>query len=385
MLYLFNSEFMSEVTSNNKTLPVVGILGAGQLSTMMTEAYQQLGGRVFVFDENPEAPARRVADEFVVGKTDNLDELVAFFKRVDVVTLENEFIDSQLLIDAAQKTSTNVFPDPSRYSLIEDKLSENQFFDNLGIPITEYFEVTQASDLIDQPGYLKLAKGGYDGIGTYKVDNKAQADEVFNTIKSSGVVLFEHNLEFKKELSMIAVSNGDDLKFYPLVETVQQQGTCRYVEYPCGVSAQVEQQARDAVTLIMNKLNTCGLFAFEFFLTQDDQLVLNESAPRPHNSGHITLDLYDCSQFENHMRSVSGLTLVEPKLLHDSMVMVNLLGTRDGEFDEPKVMADIGDKNLSTTLYGKKFSRIKRKMGHVNIWGDDRWPRAKQIVESVEI
>jgi len=85
------------------------------------------------------------------------------------------------------------------------------------------------------------------------------------------------------------------------------------------------------------------------------------------------------------MRSVSGLTLVEPKLLHDSMVMVNLLGTRDGEFDEPKVMADIGDKNLSTTLYGKKFSRIKRKMGHVNIWGDDRWPRAKQIVESVEI
>ncbi len=376
---------MSQSTSSNQSLPLVGILGAGQLSTMMTEAYQKLGGRVFVFDENPDAPAKRVADEFVVGSTENLDDLTAFFKRVDVVTLENEFIDSQLLIDAAKQSSTDVFPDPGRYSLIEDKLSENQFFDDLGIPIAKYFEVTEVSDLIDEPGYLKLAKGGYDGIGTYKVDNKAQAEEIFNTIKSSGVVLFEHNLDFKKELSMIAVANGTDLKFYPLVETYQQKGTCRYVEYPCGVSAEVEQQARDAVTLIMNKLDTCGLFAFEFFLAQDDSLVLNESAPRPHNSGHISLDLYDCSQFENHMRSVSGLPLVEPALEQDSMVMVNLLGTQDGEFDEQQVMRDIGDKNLSVTLYGKKFSRIKRKMGHVNIWGDDRWQRAKEIVQNVEI
>lgn len=376
---------MSQVISNNQALPVVGILGAGQLSTMMTEAYQQLGGRVFVFDENPEAPARRVADDFVVGKTDNLDQLIAFFERVDVVTLENEFIDSQLLIDAAQKTSTKVLPDPSRYSLIEDKLSENQFFDNLGIPIAEYFEVTQISDLIEQPGYLKLAKGGYDGIGTYKVDDKPQAEAVFNTIKSSGVVLFEHNLSFKKELSMIAVSNENELKFYPLVETYQQQGTCRYVEYPCGVSTQVEQQARDAVTLIMNKLNTCGLFAFEFFLTESGQLVLNESAPRPHNSGHITLDLYDCSQFENHMRSIAGLPLVEPALQYDSMLMVNLLGTHDGEFDELTVMDAIGYDKLSTTLYGKKKSRVKRKMGHVNIWGDKQWVRAKEIVNNVQI
>lgn len=376
---------MSQSTSSNQSLPLVGILGAGQLSTMMTEAYQKLGGRVFVFDENPDAPAKRVADEFVVGSTENLDDLTAFFKRVDVVTLENEFIDSQLLIDAAKQSSTDVFPDPGRYSLIEDKLSENQFFDDLGIPIAKYFEVTEVSDLIDEPGYLKLAKGGYDGIGTYKVDNKAQAEEIFNTIKSSGVVLFEHNLDFKKELSMIAVADGKDLKFYPLVETYQQKGTCRYVEYPCGVSAGVEQQARDAVTLIMNKLDTCGLFAFEFFLDQDGSLVLNESAPRPHNSGHISLDLYDCSQFENHMRSVSGLPLVEPALEQDSMVMVNLLGTQDGEFDEQQVMSDIGDKNLSVTLYGKKFSRIKRKMGHVNIWGDDRWQRAKEIVQNVEI
>ena len=376
---------MSQQIINNQELPLVGILGSGQLSTMMTEAYQKLGGKVYVFDENAASPASRVADKFVVGSPESLDDLLAFFKQVDVVTLENEFIDSQLLIDAAEQTSSKVYPDPSRYSLIEDKLSENQFFDNLGIKIAEYFEVTDVDDLIDQPGYLKLAKGGYDGIGTYKVDDKAQAEDVFNKIKSSGVVLFEHNLAFKKELSMIAAAGVNGLTFYPLVETYQEQGTCRYVEYPCGVSASVEQQAREAVTLIMKKLDTYGLFAFEFFLTQDDQLVLNESAPRPHNSGHISLDLYDCSQFENHMRAVAGLDLIEPTLKHDEMVMLNLLGTRDGEFDESKVSQAIGDDDLSITLYGKSHSRVKRKMGHVNLWGEKRWQRAKSIVQNVDV
>lgn len=379
---------MSQTIQKNETvssLPVVGILGAGQLSTMMTEAYQQLGGQTFVFDENPNAPASRVANKFVIGKASSLDDLVDFFQQVDIVTLENEFIESSLLIDAAKKTQTKVFPDPKRYSLIEDKLSENQFFDDLGIAIAEYFEVTSDSDLIEQPGYLKLAKGGYDGIGTYKVDTKTDAIEMFNKIKSSGVVLFEHNLAFKKELSMIAAAGENGLIFYPLVETFQEHGTCRYVEYPCGVNAQVEQQARDAVTLIMNKLDTRGLFAFEFFLTEDDQLVLNESAPRPHNSGHITLDLYNCSQFENHMRAVAGLDLCEPVAQHASMIMLNLLGTQEGEFDESKVMQAIGDDELSTTLYGKSHSRVKRKMGHVNLWGENRWQHAKDIVENIEI
>jgi len=376
---------MSQTNKENQALPVVGILGAGQLSTMMTEAYQTLGGRVYVFDENLSAPASRVADKFVVGSTSNLEELTAFFKLVDVVTLENEFIDSHLLIQAAKESATKLFPEPERYSLIEDKLSENLFFQNLGIDIAEFFEVKDASDLIEQPGYLKLAKGGYDGIGTYKVENKAKAMDMFNKIKSSGVVLFEHNLAFKKELSMIAAAGKNGLVFYPLVETYQEHGTCRYVEYPCGVSAEVERKAQQAVTLIMNELDTYGLFAFEFFLTQDDQLVLNESAPRPHNSGHISLDLYDCSQFENHMRAIAGLDMREPVAQHESMVMVNLLGTRDGEFNEPAVMDDIGYEQLSTTLYGKSHSRIKRKMGHVNLWGEDRWARAKAIVENVEI
>jgi len=150
---------MSQTDLKNKptsSLPIIGILGAGQLSTMMTQAYQTLGGQTYVFDDNPNSPASRVANEFVEGSTANLDDLVAFFHKVDIVTLENEFIDSALLIEAAEKAQTKVYPDPKRYSLVEDKLSENRFFDGLGIAIAEFFEVKTADDLIEQPGYLKL-------------------------------------------------------------------------------------------------------------------------------------------------------------------------------------------------------------------------------------
>lgn len=375
----------TEKNSASQTLPLIGILGDGQLSMMMIQAYQKLGGQVFVFGSSTEAPAGPYADRFVIGDASNGDDILAFFKLVDLVTLENEFIDSQLLIDAAEKSATPLLPDPGRFSLIEDKLSENLFFEKLGIPIADFFEVTSEDNLIEAPGFLKLAKGGYDGIGTYKVDNKEQATELFNKISSSGTVLFEHLVDFKKELSVIAVSNSSDLVFYPVVETYQEQGTCRYVAYPSGIDPSIEQQAKEYVGRIMKELNTRGLFAFEFFLTQDDKLVLNESAPRPHNSGHITLDLMDCSQFENHMRAVADIELKQPQLIRDNALMINLLGTRNGDFDEQKVISAVEDSELTIKLYGKKQSRIKRKMGHINLWGQNQWQRAEKLVKTLEI
>lgn len=352
---------------------------------MMTEAYQSLGGKVFVFAESDEAPAKLSADHFFIGNLNNAQDILDFFNKVDLVTLENEFFDSQLLINTSKKSATPLLPNPDRYSLIEDKLSENLFFQSIGVPIADFFEVTSEDDLIETPGFLKLAKGGYDGIGTYKIGNKKEAASIFNKIKSSGTVLFEHMVNFKKELSIIAVANSDDIIFYPMVETYQEQGTCRYVAYPSGVDKAVELQAREYVEKIIRKLNTRGLFAFEFFLTQENKLVLNESAPRPHNSGHITLDLMDCSQFENHMRAVADIELKQPQLIREAALMINLLGTRNGDFDEQKVMSSIEDQDLTIKLYGKKQSRIKRKMGHINLWGEDQWQRAEKLVKTLEV
>ena len=304
---------------------------------------------------------------------------------MDVVTLENEFIDSQLLIDAANQSSTPLLPDPTRFSLIEDKLSEKEYFKNLGIDVAEFYEVKSENDISEAIGYLKLSKGGYDGIGTYRVNNKDEAIETYKTIKSSGKVLFEKAVDYQKELSLIAVSNINEVVFYPMVLTHQEDGICKYVNFPADITKEIEQQAQSKVRLIMEALNTCGLFAFEFFLTNDNQLILNESAPRPHNSGHITLDLTDCSQFENHMRAISGLELIRPKILQDSMTSINLLGTRNGESNEEKIINDVNDSNTSIKLYKKKQSRIKRKMGHINLWGPNQRRRADNLIQKLEV
>lgn len=371
--------------STNNKLPIIGILGDGQLAMMMAEAYQRLGGKVFVLSTANGAPANGVADKVFIGDMHTFEGLEAFFQAVDIVTLENEFVDSRLLSEASARLSTPVYPDPDRFGLIEDKLLEKQFFNSLDIQLANFFEVKSESDLIDQPGYLKLAKGGYDGIGTYRVDTKEEAIALYRKIKSSGVILFESAIEYQKELSVIAVADGNDVVFYPIVETHQEHGTCRYVSFPAGVSEAIELEARSQVERIMKKLDTRGLFAFEFFLNTDNQLIINESAPRPHNSGHITLDLNDCSQFENHMRAVAGLQLIEPKTLKESMLMVNLLGTQNGPFDAEKVSNSIDDDELSLMLYRKADSRVKRKMGHINLWGSEQNQRAKQLIESLEI
>ena len=366
-------------------LPNIGILGGGQLATMMTEAYHDLGGTVAIFCDGPDSPAITVADKYTVGDANKIEQLVPFFESVDLVTLENEFIDSQLLIDAVNKTGTQVYPDPQRYKKIEDKLSENLFFRNLGVPIGDFFVVSDAADLIDKPGYLKLIKGGYDGIGTYKVADKKEATDTFERISSAGTIIFEHEISFTKELSLIAVAGSDEMAFYPLVETHQENATCRYVSFPAGVDDAVEIEAKEIVGKIMKALDTKGLFAFELFLTDDGGLYINESAPRPHNSGHITLDSMNCSQFENHMRAVAGLPLISPKAIKDHAIMLNLLGTRDGDFAPEKVLSTIEDQDLAVKFYAKKQSRVKRKMGHINLWGNDTWQRARKLVADLEI
>lgn len=373
--------------TSSLSLPTVGILGGGQLSVMMSQAYQSLGGQVIAYGESTDEPAASIADRFLIGAKDDKEELRALFEQVDVVTLESEFFDAGLLIDVSATTSTPVLPDPNEYRRIEDKLSENIFFQKLGIPVADFFVVEGEQDLLEKPGFLKLSKGGYDGIGTQRVANLDEAKTTFKQLSKAGMVLFEEEIICLKELSLIAVSSEREstLVFYPLVETIQEQGTCRYVVFPAGVSAAVEEQARAMVAKVMNELGTSGLFAFEFFLTTGGELILNESAPRPHNSGHITLDSMDCSQFENHMRAIAGLELISPTATKESATMVNLLATQEGLFDESKVLSQINDPQLTVNLYGKKYLRIKRKMGHINLWGEQQRERADALLSYLEL
>lgn len=369
----------------SKILPIVGILGDGQLAMMMAEAYSQLGGKTYIFAANNDGPASSVADSVFVGSLENNSAVARFFNAVDVVTLENEFNDGQTLIQLSADYDTPIYPDPNGFDLIGDKLSEKLFFASLGISQAEFLHITGSEVIPDRAGYLKLAKGGYDGIGTYHVNDRLAAIEVFERIRSSGAVLYEAEVDFKKELSLIAVSDSESVVFYPLVETIQEDGTCRYVRFPAGVSDAIEQEAQRQVGTIMRNLNTKGLFAFELFLTQDDSLILNESAPRPHNSGHITLNSMNCSQFENHMRAVAGLKLVQPEAKVTSMTMLNLLGTQNAAFDPDKLVRSVNDANTETKLYGKAQTRVKRKMGHINLWGRHQMARARKLASQLEV
>lgn len=376
---------MSDIQQSNSNLPKVGILGGGQLAQMMSEAYMALGGQVAIYADSSDDPATHLAVDSMIGTRDDEAKLVTFFNGVDLVTLENEFFDAELLNRVAAQTNVDVLPDPKRYALIEDKLSENHFFKNLGIDVADFFVVNEIADLPDSAGYLKLAKGGYDGIGTQRVANKEEAITTFENFSKVGTVLFEEEIECEKELSLIVAAGKDAMVFYPLVETQQEQGTCRFVAYPAGVSSEIEAKAQEMVGKIMQELGTQGLFAFELFLSTDGRVLLNESAPRPHNSGHITMDSMDCSQFENHMRAVSGMQLVEPTPVLESAMMVNLLATKEGVF-EPKDVTDyVQDEQVSINLYGKKMTRIKRKMGHINLWGENQWQRARAILEDIDI
>jgi 5-(carboxyamino)imidazole ribonucleotide synthase len=370
---------------DSKKLPVVGILGSGQLAAMMCEAYQKLGGHAYVYGETKNSPAGSVANRFFEGQPDDHAALRDFLDQVDVATLENEFYPSDDLIHLAAESGKKIYPEPEKYQLIEDKLSEKRFFESVDVAVAPYCEITDCSQLGDQPGYLKLAKGGYDGIGTYKVSNRAEAVEVFERIQGAGQILFEQQVNYTKELSLVAVSGAEDRVFYPMVETHQEDGTCRYVSFPAGVSADLEDQARDMVARILQTLNTRGVFAFELFLDSNQSLIMNESAPRPHNSGHITMDLFDASQFDNHMRAVVGLPLIQPHQRHDSAMMVNLLATKAGPFDSVQVAASLAGQDQSVNLYGKHQSRPKRKMGHINLWGKNQWQRARDIVDTLEI
>ena len=250
--------------------------------------------------------------------------------------------------------------------------------------VAKFIALKSESDIPEGPGYLKLVKGGYDGIGTQRVDNREQSIEVFRNFSSVGDVIFEEEIDCDKELSLVVAAGVHNTVFYPLVETIQEEGTCRYVIYPSGVDQSIEEKARQMVGTVMDELGTQGLFAFELFLNKQGELLMNESAPRPHNSGHITMDSMDCSQFETHMRAVAGLELNEPKPVKESAMMVNLLATKDGKFEPEKVFEHDSD-TVTIHLYGKLMSRVKRKMGHINLWGENQWQRAQDLVKNVDI
>lgn len=376
---------------------VIGFLGAGQLARMSALQAFRYGMQVAVFSDRPEdEPVQFMTPHSYSGSFNSVDSMLDFARFCDIITLENEFIDSAVLRELQEKSGTPIYPSPESFELIENKLIEKQTFENAGIPVTPYQLIQSEKDLENfgekygWPYLLKSSKGGYDGYGNETVKTFEAAKNVFDRLggNSGREILAEAFVDFTHELAVQVARNETGNVVYPCCETVQENHICVAVKSPAPVDKSIQKKAQELAIKATEAIDGKGIFAFEFFLTRDGDLLLNESAPRPHNSGHYTIEGCVTSQFENHVRAVCGLPPGSSELIKPAAVMINLLGTLNRNAQIENAKDAISEPQSHLHSYGKLKSKPGRKMAHFTLLGDDlekTYQRAKELTEGIEI
>ena len=375
----------------------LGFLGAGQLARMSALQAFRFGIQVGVFSDRTEnEPVQFMTPFSKSGSYENVSQLAEFAQECNLLTLENEFIDSNVLKKVREQSDTPVYPSPETFALIENKLIEKQTFEQAGLPVTPYALVRSDGDIEQFSGshgwpiILKSSKGGYDGYGNETANNMSEAIDAFEKLGGNAGhdIIAEGFVSFTHELAVQVARNETGAVVYPCVETVQKNHICVAVKAPAPVDHSIREKAQQFALKATEAINGKGLYAYEFFLTKKGGLLLNESAPRPHNSGHYTIEGCVTSQFENHVRAVLGLPLGSTELRKPAAVMINLLGTHNRA-----AAADNTDKSFRKAdahlhMYGKLLSREGRKMGHLTLLGenvDDVYEEAMRISGMIEI
>ena len=349
----------------------VGVVGGGQLASMMGDAARALGIELVVQTPHATDPAVSVAAGTVLAAVDDVLSTAQLADGCDVITFENEFVDLDALGKLAQQ---GVLFQPSLPSLapLLDKYVQRCYLQDLGLPTPRFWAWDCGADLpsgqIDFPFVIKARRHGYDGQGTFIVKNEADFKFVCTKFKGRSLLL-EEFVPFDRELAAIAARSASGfIAVYPIVETQQENQVCRLVIAPADISLDVKAEAESIARTLLNSLQAVGVFGIELFLTADNKLLVNEIAPRTHNSGHFTIDACKTSQFEQHLRAVCQLPLGNCELNSAGAVMVNLLGYESAESDylgKRKQLAQISGAFVH--WYGKKESRPGRKLGHVTV------------------
>jgi 5-(carboxyamino)imidazole ribonucleotide synthase len=360
----------------------LGILGAGQLARMSAYQAYRYGVEVAVYTGTADGkfePTSLVTPFLTNGLFDDIDTMVDFALNCDVITLENEFIDASILHRVREASGKPMYPAPETFELIGDKRSEKQTFERAGIPVTPWaFLPTphNARSFGESHGYpfvIKSSKGGYDGYGNATVHTPDEAEKAWGDLGGNARrdVIAEAFVDFRMELAVQVARNQTGTVVYPCCESIQEGHICKTVIAPARISESLRHKAEEMAVAAVEAIDGIGLFAFEFFLTKDDTILLNESAPRPHNSGHYTIEGCITSQFENHVRAVLGLPLGSTRLRRNAAVMVNLLGKRNQPAVVENTSALFHTEDAHLHVYGKRSSKVGRKMGHITVLGDD--------------
>ncbi|MFA1611117.1 5-(carboxyamino)imidazole ribonucleotide synthase [Halobellus rubicundus] len=355
--------------------PTLGVVGGGQLGRMLAEAAAPLGVEVIVLDPTPDCPAAPVARDQVVGDFDDPEAFRELAARVDALTFEIELADAELLDSVAGEFGLSVNPAPETLETIEDKLVQKRELEQAGVPVPPFRRVDDADDLREALAefgevMLKARTGGYDGRGNVPVTDPADAEDAMEAV--GGPAMAETFVDFARELSVIAVQGDDEVRTFPAGENVHEEEILRETILPARTDDEVLDRADEVARDVLETLDGRGVFGIELFETPDGEISVNEIAPRPHNSGHWTIEGARTSQFEQHVRAVLGWPLGSTRLRCPT-VMANVLGT----VDEPKPArlgngeAVLEDENASLHWYGKDEVRPLRKMGHVTLTGGD--------------
>jgi 5-(carboxyamino)imidazole ribonucleotide synthase len=368
----------------------IGLLGGGQLGQMLIQNAIGLNLDITVLDPDKNAPCKNIVQKFVNGSLTDFDTVMEFGKDKDLLTIEIENVNVEALKKLESQGKT-VYPQPHLIELIQDKGSQKMFYQRNNIPSADFFLVENKEQISKYnsffPFYQKLRRGGYDGKGVVKLSKPDYLEKAFNEPS-----VLERLVDFKKELSVIvARSASGETKCFPVVECEfnPQANLVEFLFSPAGITQKTEKLALQIATDLAQKLGIVGLLAVEMFLTKDGQVVVNEIAPRPHNSGHHTIEGNATSQFEQHWRAILDLPLGDPSIIKPA-VMVNILGEPgyNGLAEFKGLPEILSFRGVYAHLYGKKITKPFRKMGHVTIVDDDLLKakqKARTVMETLKV
>ncbi len=362
---------------------ILGMLGGGQLGRMFALAAADMGYQVWVFDPNEHSPAGEVSARHIQAEYDDYEALKEFGQACAVVTTEFENIPSQTL--EFLQDYCEVCPNPNAVHVAQNRIREKTFVNDLGVPTSKFIAVNKQDDLnnsqhMNWPCIIKTAEFGYDGKGQQVVMNTEEAKQAFHTFGEVPCIL-EERIQLQLEISVVLGRNKQgEVCFFPVARNEHKNGILHISSVPAKVSLELQTYACEIAQRIAEKLDYVGIMTVEYFVDQDDQLLVNEIAPRVHNSGHYSMDACGISQFEQQVRVICGWVPADTQN-HCAVAMVNILGDawKDNVFPSASVYDDV---NVKVHLYGKSGAKPGRKMGHFNVMAEnvsDALTHAKRV------
>jgi 5-(carboxyamino)imidazole ribonucleotide synthase len=364
------------VIPRDRPCPVLGIIGGGQLAKMTAIAAYQLGCEVIVLEQQDEFPANSLDTHTLVGDWNDPETLLEMARLADVITLENEFVEAEALAEL-ERAGHALHPSSDCVRTVQDKLTQKRAFAAAGLPLPRFADapdprsVVEAAERFGWPVVLKKRKLGYDGKGNATVRDAGELPAAWERLDGDRAgLLVEEFCRFTSELAVMVTRDRDgECVVYPVVETVNRDHICHVVKAPASVEPEVSRRAAEIARDAVEAVKGVGSMGMEFFLHEDGRLLINEIAPRVHNTGHYTIEACHCSQFENHVRAVLGLPLGSPAMRAPAATMVNLLGDSDGLGTPHGLDAALRTAGAHLHVYGKQLSGRGRKMGHVTALG----------------